>query len=80
MERFEKNNYSFSLVLQKTPSLIFERVLNMSRVLSMSNFWIFVNIRKYDRDTIMEEFWIFQDSEYAWFLYMQALQKVLNIA
>ena len=66
--------------MQKTPSLIFERVLNMSPVLSMSNFWIFVSIRKYDRDTIMEEFWIFQDSEYAWFLYMQALQKVLNIA
>ena len=52
----------------------------MSPVLSMSNFWIFVSIRKYDRDTIMEEFWIFQDSEYAWFLYMQALRKVLNIA
>ena len=27
------------------------------------------------RDAIMEGFWIFQDSEYARFLHMQALQK-----
>ena len=32
------------------------------------------------RDAIMEEFWIFQDSEYARFLQMQALRKVLNKA
>ena len=30
-------------------------------------------------DAIMQEFWIFQDSEYARFLHMQALHKVLNM-
>ena len=57
----------------------------MFRVLNMSEFWIFVNFRKYDmimnmrRYAIMEVFWIFQDSEYATFLCMQALHKVLKI-
>ena len=57
----------------------------MRRVLNMSESWIFVNFRKYDRllnmhlDVIMKEFWIFQDSEYAKFLDMQALYKVLNM-
>ena len=31
------------------------------------------------RDAIMEGFWIFQDSEYARFLHMQGLRKVLII-
>ena len=31
------------------------------------------------QDAIMEEFWIFQDYEYARFLNMQALHKVLNM-
>ena len=30
-------------------------------------------------DAIKEGFWIFQDSDYACFLRMQALRKVLNI-
>ena len=30
-------------------------------------------------DAIIKEFWIFQDSEYARFLRMQALHKVLNM-
>ena len=57
----------------------------MCRVLNMSEFWIFVNFRKYDRvlnmcrDIIMEGFWIFQDSKYVKFLHMQALHKVLNV-
>ena len=57
----------------------------MCRVLNMSDFWIFVNFRKYDkvlimrRDAIMEEFWICQDSEYARFLRMQVLHKALNM-
>ena len=51
-----------------------------------SEFWIFVNFCQYGRvlnmrpDAIMQKFWIFQDSEYARFLYMQALHKVLNMA
>ena len=32
------------------------------------------------RDAIIEEFWIFQNSEYAGFLRVQALYKVLNLA
>ena len=42
-------------------------------------------ICKYDRvlnmhwDAIMDEFRVFQDSEYARFLHMQALHKVLNV-
>ena len=41
---------------------------------NMSEFWIFVNFRKFDRvlnmqqDVIMKGFWIFQDSEYASFM------------
>ena len=31
------------------------------------------------RDAIMEGFWILKDSEYARFLRMQVLQKVLNM-
>ena len=31
------------------------------------------------RDAIMEGFWILQDSEYARFLRMQAVHKVLNM-
>ena len=57
----------------------------MCRVLNISEFRLFVNFRKYDRvlnmrrDTIKEEFWIFQDSVYARFLRMQALQKALHM-
>ena len=46
---------------------------------------MFVNFRKYDRvlnmrrDAIMEEFCIFQEFEYARFLHIQALHKVLNM-
>ena len=67
------------------PSKIFERVLHMCRVLNMSEFWIFVNFRKYDRvlnicyDITMKRFRIFQDSKYVRFLHMQALLKVLNM-
>ena len=52
----------------------------------MSEFWIFVNFRKYNRvlnmrrDAIMSGFWIFQDSEYTKFLRMQTLHKVLNMS
>ena len=31
------------------------------------------------QDAIMEGFWMFQNSEYARYLHMQALHKVLNI-
>ena len=57
----------------------------MCRILNVSEFWIFVNFRKYGRavnmrrNAIMERFWIFQDSEYARVLHMQALHKVLNM-
>ena len=55
------------------------------RVLNISEFSIFVNFRKYDkvmnmsRDVIMKEFWIFYDLEYARFLHMQALRKILDM-
>ena len=32
------------------------------------------------QDAIMEGFWMFQDSKYARFLHLQALQKVLNMS
>ena len=57
----------------------------MCRVLNMSEFWIFVNFRKYDRilnmrgDAITERFLVIQDSEYAGFLRLQALREVLNM-
>ena len=57
----------------------------MCRVLNMSEFWIFVNFRKYDRilnmrgDAITERFLVIQDSEYARFLRLQALREVLNM-
>ena len=57
----------------------------MWRVLNMPEFWIFVNYRKYDGvlnmcwDAIIGKFLIIQDSEYARFLQMQALDKVLNV-
>ena len=57
----------------------------MGRVLEISEFWIFINFRKYDRilnmrqNAIMEGLWIFQDSEYARFLNMQVLHKVLDM-
>ena len=57
----------------------------MCRVLNISDFCIFVNFRKYDRvlnmrrDAIIEGFWIFPDSEYARFMRMQVLHKVVNI-
>ena len=57
----------------------------MWQVLNMSEFWIFVNYRKYDGvlnmcwDAIIEKFLIIQDSEYARFLQMQTLDKVLNV-
>ena len=49
------------------------------------NVSIFVNFRKYDRvlsihrNAVIEGFSIFQDFEYARFLHMQALYKILNI-
>ena len=64
----------------------------MFQVLNMSELSIFVNFHKYDRDdkyanitnmrrdAIMKGFWIFQDFEYARFLHMQALQKVLDMS
>ena len=60
-------------------------VLNMCQILNMSEFSIFVDFCKYGRvlnmrqDAIMEEFCIFQESEYARFLHMQALHKVLHM-
>ena len=57
----------------------------MCRDLNMSEFCIFLNFCKYRRvlnmggEAIMEEFSIFQDSEYARFLHMQELRKVLNM-
>ena len=57
----------------------------MWQVLNMSEFWIFVNYRKCDGvlnlcwDAIIEKFLIIQDSEYARFLQMQTLDKVLNV-
>ena len=39
----------------------------------------FTYFRKYDTNAIIEGFWIFQDSQYARFLYMQELHKVLNV-
>ena len=57
----------------------------MCRVLNRSEFCIFLIFRKYDRvlgmrrEAIMEEFRIFQDSEYARFLHMQELGKVVNL-
>ena len=57
----------------------------MCRVLNISEFWVFLNFRKYDRvlnmhqDAIMEEFWIFQYSEYARLLHMPALHRVLSM-
>ena len=56
----------------------------MCRVLNMSEFWIFVNFRKYNRilnmrwDAIMRGSCILHDSEYTRFLLMQTLHKVLN--
>ena len=58
----------------------------MYRVLNMSEFLIFMNFRKYDRavdmrqDAIMEELRIFQDFQYASFLHMHVLHKVLNMS
>ena len=57
----------------------------MCRDLNMSEFCIFLNFCKYGRvlnmggEAIMEEFSIFRDSEYARFLHMQELRKVLNM-
>ena len=57
----------------------------MCRILNISEFWIFVNYRKYDRvlnmrqDAVVEGFWILQDSKYAKFLRLQVLPKVLNM-
>ena len=82
MERFEN---MIITIFVKNSIQIFERVLNMCLVLNMSEFWVFVNFRKYDRvlkmrqDTIMEGFGIFQDSEYARFLSIQVLHKILNM-
>ena len=73
------------VIITKNSILNLWRVLNMCLVLNISELWIFVNFRKYDRvmnisrDVIMEEFWIFQDSEYARFLHMQAVYRVLNM-
>ena len=58
----------------------------MCWVLNMSEFLIFSNFCKYDRvldmrrDAIMEELSIFQDFQYASFLHMYVLHKVLNMS
>ena len=58
----------------------------MPRLLNFQVYAGFAYFRKYGRalnmrrDAIMEGLWIFQDSEYARFLHMQALHKVLNMA
>ena len=52
----------------------------------MSEFRIFVDFREYFRvlnmrqDAIMKGFCIFQEFEYARFLHMQAMHKVLNMS
>ena len=87
MKRFEKIIIitTTKVIITKNSILNLWSVLNMCLVLNMSEFWIFVNLRIYDRvmnmsrDVIMEEFWIFQDSEYARFLHMQAVYRVLNM-
>ena len=62
------------------------QVCQYARVLSFQGYTGFTYFRKYDkvlsmrRDSIMEEFAVFQDSEYATFLHMQALHKVLNMS
>ena len=62
--------------MKKIPPQIFERLLNMCRVLNIPEFWLFVNFRKYDRvlnmrrDATTEGFWILQDSECARLLRM----------
>ena len=84
MERFGKIITVFTFFCKK---LHFKslRGFCMCRVLNMSDFWIFVNFRKYDRvlnicrDIIMDGFRISQDSEYVGFLHMQALHKILNM-
>ena len=54
--------------------------------LNMSEYLIFVNFSKYDRvldmhrDAIMEELSIIQDFQYASFLHMYVLHKVLNMS
>ena len=87
MKHFEKIIIitTTKVIITKNSILNLWSALNMCLVLNMSEFWIFVNLRKYDRvmnmsrDVIMEEFWIFQDSEYARFLHMQAVYRVLNM-
>ena len=58
----------------------------MCWVLNMSEFLIFVNFSKYDRvldmrwDAIMDKLSIFLDFQYANFLHMYMLHKVLNMS
>ena len=72
--------------------LIADRVLNMYNAVRrarsfyelMNRCWktkwhINMTVLNMGRDAIMEGFWIFQDSGYARFLRMQALDMVLNI-
>ena len=79
---FSKKFHVQSFPCQFHSILCSERVLNMCRVLNMSEFWIFTNFRKYYRvlnmrwDAIMEGFW---DFKYARFLHMQALYKIPNM-
>ena len=60
-------------------------ILSICRVLNMSEFRIFVDFREYFRvlnmrqDAIMKGFCMFQEFEYARFLHMQAMHKVLNM-
>ena len=67
------------------------QLFEYSRTVNMPGFWVSRVTRglpifcKYDRvlsmrrDAIMKGFWNFEDSEYARFLHMQALHKVLNM-
>ena len=53
----------------------------MSRVLNMSEFWIFVYFRKCDTVLNMRlGFWMFKDSKYTRILRMQVLNRVLNMS
>ena len=61
------------------------KIFSLPRVLNFHCYTGFTCFCKYDRvlnmcwDAIMKGFWIFQDSEYARFLHMQVLHKLLNI-
>ena len=85
MEHFGKIIIVFHYICKKTILNLWEGseyVLG----LNMSEYLIFVNFSKYDRvldmhrDAIMEELSIIQDFQYASFLNMYVLHKVLNMS